>query len=208
MMHLLGRVHANTSHTPHLLRTPTASFAIPSRSGFLVADMEDWAACLSAWGESCTTAPSAQARETQPGRIDEAAGTAADVAHTPPAETAPEASFDAVFIDYPWPNASARRSKSYEEVDIYDFYKIRLPDILAPAAATKPVLVAFWLTNHAKYRRFVSQKLMPAWKIENPVNWFWVKVTASAQEDGSDGGGVPVWSLQGSSPRRCYEGRL
>jgi len=122
------------------------------------------------------------------------------------AQSRPEGLVDVVFIDYPWPNASARRSKSYEGVDIYDFYKIELPKILSKPAAAKPVLVAFWVTNHPKYRRFIKEKLMPAWSIGDAADWYWVKITDSAGDQESKSGGRPIWALDGPSPRRCYEG--
>lgn len=109
-------------------------------------------------------------------------------------------------MDPPWPNKSARRSSSYEDIDIYDLYSIELPTILAHSATFRPVLVACWLTNHPKYRSFVKEKLFPAWQIEDLLEWYWVKITAREAGKPVDEGGLPVWSLDGKSPRRCYEG--
>jgi hypothetical protein len=47
-----------------------------------------------------------------------------------------------------------------------------------------------------KFRRFVIDKLFPAWKVQTIGEWYWVKVT---------GKGEPVWQID-SSHRRCYEG--
>ena len=48
-----------------------------------------------------------------------------------------------------------------------------------------------------QYRRLLLDKLFPAWKIKNPVEWYWIKIASS--------NGEPVWSLS-STHRRCYEG--
>jgi hypothetical protein len=100
-------------------------------------------------------------------------------------------------------------------MDLYDLYKIDLPSILLKAAAKRPVLIGVWVTNHPKYRAFVKEKLLPDWNVRETSDWYWVKITSSEkkidgkQDDSASSvaeGGLPVWSLHGPSPRRCYEG--
>lgn len=91
---------------------------------------------------------------------------------------------------------------------MYDLYRIRLDDLLQVSARENSVLVGVWVTNHSKCRRFVREKLLPSWGVGNIVDWYWVKITSG--EDGTDknAGGLPVWSFNGPSPRRCYEGLM
>lgn len=91
---------------------------------------------------------------------------------------------------------------------MYDLYKIRLPELLAESAERHPVLVGVWVTNHAKCRRFVRDKLLPSWNVSDIVDWYWVKVTAGKTGGATVNGGWPVWSFDGASPRRCYEGLM
>lgn len=91
---------------------------------------------------------------------------------------------------------------------MYDLYKIRLSDLLQESAKHNPVLVGVWVTNHTKCRRFVRDKLLPAWGVTGIVDWYWVKITAGEEEREMETGGLPVWSFDGPSPRRCYEGLM
>ena len=92
---------------------------------------------------------------------------------------------------------SASRSASYVTFDIYDLFRLDLPAILGEAGSAKPTLVATWLTNKPKYRRFVIEKLFPAWQITLAADeWYWVKVTTE---------GEAIFSL-GTSSRKSYEG--
>lgn len=113
-----------------------------------------------------------------------------------------------LFADPPWRSKSVRRSAHYEEMDMYDLYKIALPDLLRESAKQFPVLIGVWVTNHTKCRRFVSDKLLPSWGVSNIVNWYWVKITAGEEGKGAETGGLPVWSYDGPSPRRSYEGLM
>ncbi|GAA6062789.1 hypothetical protein JCM10212_002158 [Sporobolomyces blumeae] len=104
--------------------------------------------------------------------------------------------WDVLIMDPPWPNTSATRSSSYETFDPYELWNLDVPSLLGH---TKPVLVAVWLTNRVKYRRLLLDKLFPAWKIEDAVEWYWVKIASES--------GEPVWPLD-SHHRRCYEGLI
>lgn len=91
---------------------------------------------------------------------------------------------------------------------MYDLYKIRLNDLLQETAKHSPVLVGVWVTNHTKCRRFVRDKLLPAWGVTGIADWYWVKITAGEEGKEIEIGGLPVWSFDGPSPRRCYEGLM
>ncbi|KAI9312866.1 MT-A70-like protein [Dichotomocladium elegans] len=84
--------------------------------------------------------------------------------------------FDLLVMDPPWPNKSAHRSSHYETQDIYDFYQIPVPSLIKPGG-----LVAVWVTNKPKFRRFVIDKLFKAWKIEFVGVWYWLKVTTEGE---------------------------
>lgn len=111
-------------------------------------------------------------------------------------------------LDPPWPNRSAQRSSQYEVMDIYDLYQIDLSRLLCCAFQPRPTLVAVWVTNHVKYRKFVGNKLFPAWNITDTKSWYWVKVTAAPSGGDLAAAGLPVWTLNGTSPRRAYEGLM
>lgn len=38
-------------------------------------------------------------------------------------------------------------------------------------------LLALWVTNRERHRRFVEQELLPAWGLKHTATWFWLKVT-------------------------------
>lgn len=40
------------------------------------------------------------------------------------------------------------------------------------------------------------------------MDWYWVKITAGEEGKEMETGGLPVWSFDGPSPRRCYEGLM
>jgi N6-adenosine-specific RNA methylase IME4 len=42
-------------------------------------------------------------------------------------------------------------------------------------------LLAMWVTNRERLRRFVDQELLPKWGLEQVATWFWLKVTNSGQ---------------------------
>ncbi|BGP31206.1 hypothetical protein JCM10296v2_002970 [Rhodotorula toruloides] len=103
--------------------------------------------------------------------------------------------WDVLVVDPPWPNASATRSSSYDIFDPYDLWKLDLPTMLG----NSPTLVVFWLTNRVKFRRLLKDKLFPAWQIQQPTEWYWIKIASET--------GEPVWPLD-AKHRRCYEGLL
>jgi hypothetical protein len=183
---LVGSAYMNTTSKPAILQCAPASYLIPPRSGFLLSDMNFWHAYLSHLGE-CIHEVFLSRQLTNSSPID--------------------MRWNAIILDPPWRSASARRSGEYEEMDNYDLFQINLPDLLLRQAAQKPCLIATWVTNNPKHRRFVRDKLYPDWGISQVVDWWWVKITDPLDDDVAQQAGLPVWSLDGTSPRRCYEGR-
>ncbi|CAO3572493.1 unnamed protein product [Mortierella alpina] len=112
--------------------------------------------------------------------------------------------FDIIVMDPPWQNASVDRMSHYGTMDLYDLFKIPVPDLLRTKrrASTEDEqqecggIVAVWVTNRAKVKRVVVEKLFPAWGLELVAHWYWLKVTTK---------GVPVLSLE-NKHRRAYEG--
>jgi len=105
-----------------------------------------------------------------------------------------EGKFDLVVIDPPWPNKSASRSSAYPSLDIYELFQIPLNQICKLGSG----LVAIWVTNRPKFRRFVKNKYF----IDNGITllgeWFWIKLAQN---------GLPVFDLDGLG-RKPYEGLI
>ncbi|PLW23028.1 hypothetical protein PCASD_14065 [Puccinia coronata f. sp. avenae] len=117
--------------------------------------------------------------------------------------------WDAVVIDPPWQNKSASRGGKYRTVELYDLFKMDLPGILGENAG-KRALIAIWVTNRPKFRRFLKNKFLPDCHVMGPYSeWYWVKITASPSKENQPDlleGGKPIFDLESTSPRRCYEG--
>ncbi|OAW00179.1 hypothetical protein, variant [Puccinia triticina 1-1 BBBD Race 1] len=117
--------------------------------------------------------------------------------------------WDAVVIDPPWQNKSATRGGKYRTVELYDLFKMDLPGILGDNGG-KRALIAVWVTNRPKYRRFLKSKFLPDCHVQGPYSeWYWIKITASPTSDDKPilhQGGKPLFDLASNSPRRCYEG--
>ncbi|ORX58127.1 MT-A70-domain-containing protein [Hesseltinella vesiculosa] len=98
--------------------------------------------------------------------------------------------FDLIVMDPPWPNKSVHRSTDYETQDIYDLFHLPIKSLIKNQG-----LVAVWVTNKPKYRRFILDKLFKAWQMTCVGEWLWLKVTSS---------GEPVFPLD-SPHRKPYE---
>lgn len=125
--------------------------------------------------------------------------------------------YDFIVVDPPWPNKSgknpkllwnrtgwpdfvsheiaflsliAHRSSQYTTLDIYALFEIPLPKLMATES-----IVAVWVTNRPKYKRFLIDKLFPAWDLELLGEWYWLKMTTA---------GDPVMPLN-STHRKPYE---
>ncbi|KAI8364398.1 MT-A70-domain-containing protein [Blakeslea trispora] len=84
---------------------------------------------------------------------------------------------DLIVMDPPWPNKSVQRSSHYDTQDIYDFYKIPMSKLISGQDS----IVAVWVTNKPKFRKFVINKLFPAWQLECLGEWVWLKTTTQAE---------------------------
>lgn len=85
-----------------------------------------------------------------------------------------------IVMDPPWQNASVDRRSRYKTLDLYDLFKIPIPELLRKVdelnTKTSPI-VAVWITNRSKINRFVVEKLFPAWGLKLVAHWYWLKVT-------------------------------
>ncbi|KAI9612551.1 hypothetical protein H4Q26_007708 [Puccinia striiformis f. sp. tritici PST-130] len=111
-----------------------------------------------------------------------------------------------------WQNKSATRGGKYRTVELYDLFKLDLPGMLGENGGKK-ALIAIWVTNRPKFRRFLKQKFMPDCHILGPYSeWYWVKITGSPTKTDHESvlsdGGKPLFDLESTSPRRCYEGLI
>lgn len=96
-------------------------------------------------------------------------------------------------------------------MELYDLFKLSLPGMLHDNRK-KRALIAVWVTNRPKFRRFLKNKFFPDCHILEPyTEWYWVKITASPIKNGETvlaDGGRPLFDLESRSPRRCYEGLI
>ncbi|KAF9585769.1 Methyltransferase-like protein 4 [Lunasporangiospora selenospora] len=110
--------------------------------------------------------------------------------------------FDIIVMDPPWQNASVDRMSHYNTMDLYDLFKVPVmelvrqpitddehldarvdqandssttPELLEPTTVEGSI-VAVWITNRAKIKRVVLEKLFPAWGLEYIDHWTWLKV--------------------------------
>uniref|UniRef100_A0A8C4Q919 Methyltransferase-like protein 4 n=1 Tax=Eptatretus burgeri TaxID=7764 RepID=A0A8C4Q919_EPTBU len=84
--------------------------------------------------------------------------------------------FDQIVIDPPWENKSVKRSRRYSWLDASSLLALPISRLAYPGA-----LVAVWLTNRARLRRFTLNHLLPAWNIRPLAFWLWVKVTTEGE---------------------------
>ncbi|KAI9797460.1 MAG: hypothetical protein M1833_005500 [Piccolia ochrophora] len=123
--------------------------------------------------------------------------------------------FDFVLLDPPWPNASAKRAKSYQRPRSLR----QTGDLLTTLQLTRHIapsgIVAIWITNKPGVRELVlgtdrdhSNGVSPAslsgveedslfelWKLQLIEEWIWIKTTSD---------GVPIMDME-SRWRKPYE---
>lgn len=88
-------------------------------------------------------------------------------------------------MDPPWQNASVDRMSHYGTMDLYDLFKIPVPDLLRTKCREGTEeeqqkhggIVAVWVTNRAKVKKVVVEKLFPSWGLELVAHWYWLKVS-------------------------------
>ncbi|KAE8237464.1 hypothetical protein A4X06_0g9221 [Tilletia controversa] len=116
---------------------------------------------------------------------------------------------DLLVIDPPYPNHSAERlsgqstrkrknreddtepapknrHEGYETVDLYDLWTLKTPvrELLHAGGMRRGTLVAVWVTHSPKAKRFVLDKLFPAWHVCFLQEALWLKVLASSSSPG------------------------
>lgn len=42
-------------------------------------------------------------------------------------------------------------------------------------------MLALWVTNRERHRRFIDAELLPAWGLRHVATWHWLKVTNDGQ---------------------------
>jgi N6-adenosine-specific RNA methylase IME4 len=98
--------------------------------------------------------------------------------------------FDFVLMDPPWSNASVARSDTYSALDCYELFKIPIHSILQ-----KDGYLGVWVSNNAKFHRFVLKRLFVDWKLHVSHIIIWLKFTTEGELV------MPI----GSSHRKPYE---
>eukprot|EP00039_Didymoeca_costata_P024390 m.10171 g.10171 ORF g.10171 m.10171 type:complete len:366 (+) comp4213_c0_seq1:249-1346(+) len=84
--------------------------------------------------------------------------------------------YDFIVVDPPWENKSARRGSKYSWVPAEDLYKLELPRI-----CSKGSIVAFWVTNNERHKRFLLEDLFVNWGIKPLGEWYWIKICTSGE---------------------------
>eukprot|EP00899_Mesostigma_viride_P020179 jgi/Mesvir1/28162/Mv04724-RA.1 len=90
----------------------------------------------------------------------------------------PQPAFDLIVADPPWENKSAARQGTYATLP--SRYLLSIP-MRTLAHTTRGALLALWVTNREKLRRFVEGELFPAWGVTHVATWYWLKIA----QDGS-----------------------
>ena len=105
--------------------------------------------------------------------------------------------FDAIVLDPPWPNRSARRKKDYS----ISYGNAEIQELLSSLPLQTNLdengLVAVWITNKKTLKEMILGKggLFEQWDVELVEEWIWLKITAS---------GEPICALD-SVWRKPYE---
>jgi N6-adenosine-specific RNA methylase IME4 len=84
--------------------------------------------------------------------------------------------YDFILMDPPWANASVARSDQYPALDCYDLFKIPLHSVLDKAG-----YVGVWVSNNAKFHKFVLNRLFPDWKLHISHIIIWLKFTTEGE---------------------------
>ncbi|KAJ9050277.1 hypothetical protein DSO57_1015876 [Entomophthora muscae] len=92
-------------------------------------------------------------------------------------QLSPKNGFDLIVMDPPYLNISAQRSKAYKMEDLYSLFQLPVSKLINPTSG----MVAVWITNRPKVRRFVVDKLFNSWNISLVAEWAWVKITTTGE---------------------------
>ncbi|CAN0922093.1 Methyltransferase-like protein 2 [Linum grandiflorum] len=80
--------------------------------------------------------------------------------------------FNLILIDPPWENASAHQKLMYPTLPSRYFLSLPIKQLVHSDGA----LVALWVTNRERLRRFVEEELFPSWGVTYAATIFWLKV--------------------------------
>lgn len=119
------------------------------------------------------------------------------ISATLPAFVSTAPNFSMIVLDPPWPNRSARRSKSYSTSYATPDIRQLLSSIPLEDYVAEQGLVAIWITNKATFREMVIGEggLFEQWGVQLVEEWIWLKTTKS---------GEPICALD-STWRKPYE---
>lgn len=82
--------------------------------------------------------------------------------------------FNLILIDPPWENSSAHQKQKYQTLPNRYFLSLPIKQLMH----TDGALVALWVTNREKLRRFVENDLFPEWGVKYAATYYWLKVKA------------------------------
>lgn len=102
--------------------------------------------------------------------------------------------YHCVVLDPPWENKSAKRSARYPTLPSRNLLGLPLRRLMHADGC----LVAMWVTNRERHRRFIDSELLPAWGLRCVATWHWLKICD---------GGEPAGRLD-IEHRRPYESLL
>ncbi|CAN0922094.1 Methyltransferase-like protein 2 [Linum grandiflorum] len=87
-------------------------------------------------------------------------------------QTDTSSGFNLILIDPPWENASAHQKLMYPTLPSRYFLSLPIKQLVHSDGA----LVALWVTNRERLRRFVEEELFPSWGVTYAATIFWLKV--------------------------------
>ncbi|PRW33311.1 methyltransferase 2 [Chlorella sorokiniana] len=85
--------------------------------------------------------------------------------------------YHCIVLDPPWENASAKRSARYPTLPSRNLLGLPLRQLMCQGGC----LVAMWITNRERHRRFIDSELLPGWGLRHLATWHWLKVTDHGQ---------------------------
>lgn len=83
--------------------------------------------------------------------------------------------FDVVLVDPPWENRSVRRGSVYATIPGRNLLALPVVELMRGGGGPAPLL-ALWVTNRERLRRFIDAELLPAWGLEHRATWYWLKL--------------------------------
>jgi N6-adenosine-specific RNA methylase IME4 len=123
---------------------------------------------------------SSQGKATIPPRATILSG---EISATLPIFTSTAPKFSFIILDPPWPNRSARRSKSYgTSHDTRSIHSL-LSSLPLEDHLVDNGLIAVWITNKPVFREILigEEGLFSQWGVTLMEEWIWLKVTSSGE---------------------------